>query len=513
MANYLPIDGVKDLFNQFVQASGNTTSGALFCGACASAAVIGGFATFTATLLNRDAFIRSKKISEYRKPTDVGTIYDVAVVGAGPSGSTLGYYLCRNGSPYSVLLLDKKKFPREKYCGDAVCTMAQVHLKEMGVLQEIVAEKKGHFAQAGGFVSPGGYSYIGNSATELNLDTGGTAIAIKRIVMDEKIAKAAHKAGALLTENTSVESATFNRETGIWTIEAKHTPEGSEESTPITYHARVLVCADGAASGLATKLGYVSGPPQGICSRAYVKDNTNFKVDGCVFYPPQLLPGYCAIFREANEELNFCTYIIPGGPAQNEDLPALHDDIMKNDPYVSACLGPNPNIERMRSAGLRLGGIDKSTDDHLLIIGDAAGFIDPLTGEGIQYAMQSGYLAAIVLAEALKKNDVSAASLKKYHRLWYNQWGLEFKLSMKVSIMLYRFPVVLDSTVNLIKKRGAKFFADWAEVMTGSKSKSYFLRPDVWPFVLIEIAQQVFKNAIGQKTPLQQLVQEVQNKK
>jgi len=270
----------------------------------------------------------------------------------------------------------------------------------------------------------------------------------------------------------------------------------------------VLVCADGAASGLATKLGYVSGPPQGICSRAYVKNNTNFKVDGCVFYVPQLLPGYCAIFREARNELNFCTYIIPGGPAQNEDLPKLHDDIMKNDPYVSACLGPNPEIERMKSAGLRLGGIDKSWGDHLIIIGDAAGFIDPLTGEGIQYAMQSGWHAAVTLQEALEKGDVSAPMMKRYHKRWYREWGLEFKLSMKVSLLLYRFPVVLDSTVNLIKKRGAKFFAVWAEVMTGSKSKSYFLRFDVWPFVLIELGAQIFRNFIGKKTPLQELNQE-----
>jgi len=222
---------------------------------------------------------------------------------------------------------------------------------------------------------------------------------------------------------------------------------------------------------------------------------------------PHLLPGYCAIFREANNELNFCTYIIPGGPAQNEDLPKLHDEIMKFDPFVSKCLGPNPNIERMKSAGLRLGGIDKSSDNHLLIIGDAAGFIDPLTGEGIQYAMQSGFLAAGVLKEALDLGDVSAAQMKKYHRRWYREWGLEFKLSMKVSLLLYRFPTILDGTVNLIKKRGAKFFADWAEVMTGSKSKTYFLRLDVWPFALIEILSQSFRIALGHKTPLQEINQ------
>lgn len=508
MAFSKSVDGVQDLFTKFVEASGSKSSAAVV-GTASTFAVLGGLYVFGTTITNRDGFMKGKKITEYKKFDLTETIYDVAVVGAGPSGSTLGYYLCRNNQPYKVLLLDKKSFPRDKYCGDAVCTVAQNHLREMGVLQEIVAEKKGHFAQAGGFVSPGGYSYIGNSAVELNLESGGTAIAIKRIVMDEKIAKAAKKAGALLTENTNVETATFNKETGLWKVETRYTgnnADGDESTGEVrVYYARVLVCADGAASGLATKLGYVSGPPQGICSRAYVKDNTNFKVDGCVFYTPQLLPGYCAIFREAGNELNFCTYIIPGGPAKNEDLPQLHDDIMKNDPFVSDCLGPNPNIERMRSAGLRLGGINKSTDDHLMIIGDAAGFIDPLTGEGIQYAMQSGWHAAEVLREALQKGDVSASMMKKYHRRWYSEWGLEFKLSMKVSLMLYRFPIILDSTVNLIKKRGAKFFADWAEVMTGSKSKSYFLRLDVWPYVLIELGSEMIRKALGQKTPLQKI--------
>jgi flavin-dependent dehydrogenase len=200
-------------------------------------------------------------------------------------------------------------------------------------------------------------------------------IAIKRIVMDEKIAKAAKNAGAKLTENTTVENASFLEDEGLWKVDCLN-PEGKD----VTYYARALVCADGSPSSLARKLGYVKTEPEGVCSRAYVKDNTLFNCDGLIFYPKRLLPGYCAIIREAGNELNFCTYIIPGGVAKNEDLPRLHDEIMKRDPYVSKLLGPDPNIERMKSASLRLGGIPKSYGQHLVIIGDAAGFIDPLTG-------------------------------------------------------------------------------------------------------------------------------------
>jgi flavin-dependent dehydrogenase len=63
---------------------------------------------------------------------------------------------------------------------------------------------------------------------------------------------------------------------------------------------RVLVCADGATSQLATKLGYCTEAPRGVCSRAFVSGGThNAKFDGVCFYPKWSLPGYAALFRWA----------------------------------------------------------------------------------------------------------------------------------------------------------------------------------------------------------------------
>ena len=62
-----------------------------------------------------------------------------------------------------VALLDKETFPRDKYCGDAVCTPALNVLEDMGVLQELKANNEIHFADNGGFVSPSGISYIGEN--------------------------------------------------------------------------------------------------------------------------------------------------------------------------------------------------------------------------------------------------------------------------------------------------------------------------------------------------------------
>ena len=68
--------------------------------------------------------------------------YDVICVGAGPSGSCLGYYLGRHGK--TIALLEKKQFPRDKICGDAVCKTGIEMLMEMGLYDDLVKEKKAH---------------------------------------------------------------------------------------------------------------------------------------------------------------------------------------------------------------------------------------------------------------------------------------------------------------------------------------------------------------------------------
>jgi len=439
---------------------------------------------------------RSYKLGKFnaslKSPTEPD-FYDVAIIGAGPSGGTCGFYLAKAGR--KVVVFDKKAFPRDKYCGDAITTMAQKHLKEMGALQQLQEEGKVHWSQSGGFVSPGGYSFIGDSAKEMNRGTEGVVVAIKRIHMDDKIAKACHRAGADLKENYEVEDAIFDNSTGVWNIKCI-----ANDKDRVNYRARILIAADGAPSAFARKKGYVKTEPEGVCSRAYITGTHKFKFDGVIFYPPKLLPGYCAILRHADNELGFCTYIIPGGPAKNEDLYKLHEDILVKDPYVSAAIsGPDLKIERMKSATLRLCPIAKSYGDNFLIIGDAAGFIDPLTGEGIQYAMESAKYACDVIVDALNTGDLSSSFLKQYQDKWYSDWGREFYWSMQMSLFLYDYPILLDAAASLIGKRGSRFLAEWANVMTGAGSKLWFLRPDVGPILFLEAVGIFLRRALGFK--------------
>jgi geranylgeranyl reductase family protein len=417
---------------------------------------------------------------ERKTPVTADERFDVGIVGAGPAGATCAYYLALGGA--RVLLLDKERFPREKLCGDAVCSPAHKHLRRMGVLQAIEAQGLGNWACVGGLISPGGVAMIGNSTGD---HLTPMVIAIRRMVLDEMIVRAAAAAGAELVEEFPVGAAEFSAAEGLWTIHHRY-------STRPPFRVKALVAADGANSRLARALGIVHAAPDAICSRVYVDaGSTNFDADGVLYYPRALLPGYCALFREARGLLSYCCYIIPGGVCRMSDVKRMHFEMPKTDPHLRRAMGPNPRMEQFRAAPLRTGGIPRPYGHHLLILGDAAGQIDPLTGEGIHYAMEAAEMAADVLIEALHAGNLSAAQLRDYHRRWQRAYGRDFAWSARMARLCARYPVLLDAAAALGKRRGVRFLRDWGEAMTGATPKSSFLRPNIVFPLLREAVQQL----------------------
>ncbi|KPK16639.1 MAG: hypothetical protein AMJ62_04640 [Myxococcales bacterium SG8_38] len=388
--------------------------------------------------------------------------FDVAVVGAGPAGATCAWYLAKRG--IRVALLDKARFPRDKFCGDAVIPRAQRHLRRMGVLDQLIDAGECLFTTSGGFVSPSGIECLSDSEQ----NPSGTPMSVKRIILDERIVRAAQSAGAELLEEMRIDKVTFDDRAGTWTAHS-----GNKR-----IEARTLVLADGAQSKLARSLGIVEGGPEAICSRAFIEGGTHhFETDGICYMERELLPGYAAIFRHPNDELNFCTYIIPGGKAVPSDLKALHHRLLEHNPIIRRHLGSGYEIEPMRGAWLRLGGIPRSYADNLLVIGDAAGHIDPLTGEGIQFAMEGAEKAADTLAEAFRAGRFDADFLSVYQDKWHGEFGHKFGFAKTASRLMARYPELVDTMAKVANERGDDFFFAWADIMMGEAPWSDFLKP------------------------------------
>jgi geranylgeranyl reductase family protein len=392
----------------------------------------------------------------------VTRIYDVAIVGAGPAGATCAWYLAKRG--VETLLVDKARFPRDKFCGDAVIPRAQRHLRRMGVLDQLIEAGECLFTTSGGFVSPSGVECLSDSAE----NPSGTPMSVKRIILDERIVRAAQSVGAELLEEFAVDEVAFDARTRTWTIRS--------ERRAVT--AKALVLADGAQSKLARSLGIVKDRPTAICSRAFIDGGTHsFDTDGVCYMERDLLPGYAAIFRHPNDELNYCAYIIPGGKAKPSDLKAVHHGLLENSAILRRHLGTGAEIEPMRGAWLRLGGIPRSYADHLLIIGDAAGHIDPLTGEGIQFAMEGAEKAADTLTSAFRAGRFDASFLASYQIAWMQEFGHKFPLAKAASQLMARYPELVDSMARVANTRDDEFFFAWADIMMGEAPWSDFLKP------------------------------------
>jgi flavin-dependent dehydrogenase len=131
----------------------------------------------------------------------------------------------------------------------------------------------------------------------------------------------------------------------------------------------------------------------------------------------------------------------------------------------------------MKGAWLRLGGIPKSFGDNLLIIGDAAGHIDPLTGEGIQFAMEGAEKAAETLIEAFRIGRFDERFLFTYQDKWHREFGHKFGLAEKASQLMARYPELVDSMARVANERDDEFFFAWADIMMGEAPWSNFLKP------------------------------------
>jgi len=391
--------------------------------------------------------------------------YDVVIAGAGPAGSTTAYFLAKAGK--RVALLEKARFPRDKRCGDAWCEPALDLLEEMGVLQDLEAEGAVQWVRSGGLVSPSGISFV--SADEAPREGAPRVAAIRRMVCDERIARAAEAAGADLIEGASVQSTRLR---DVWTVRCK---DGRE------LEGRALVAADGAKSKIARALGVVNTGANSAASRQYFRRGTHrFASDGVLLYPKYVLPGYVAFFRHSNGDIDVGCYVLPGGTTPPSRLKSLLQTDVSADPFVREVLGDRAEaIEPPGISPLRLGGERRTYGTALIVVGDAAGQTDPLTGEGIHTAMVAAKIGARTLAEALDAGDLSAARLADYQRKWMSAFGREFAVSAAAGRIIRRYPALLDTAALAAQRHGAGFMDEFGAAMTGVKSKAIFLAPSM----------------------------------
>jgi len=276
----------------------------------------------------------------------------------------------------------------------------------------------------------------------------------------------------------------------------------------------VLLICDGSTSYLAQRLGIIpKSQSEATCSHQYLANTTwtgaGFEADGVMLLNKSILPGYSALFRHVDGEVYLGTYILPGGKATSRAITPFEKELVAEHPYAKKAIGTartsDSTAARMQVAPIRLGGVDKSYAEACLLVGDAAGHVDPLTGEGIHTAMVAARIAARTTFEMLKAGDVSAGNCSVYHLRCWDTFGYEFRYSAWGARLIYAMPIILDAVAVVGQRRGQPFLDFFGEAMTGVRPKSHFLKPDLAAAVTLELLRQMWLQWVMRKEPLQPL--------
>ena len=346
---------------------------------------------------------------------------DVIVVGAGPAGSSTAYYLAQAG--LDVLLLEKSRFPREKVCGDGLTPRAVKALVAMGVP---ISEDDGWLRNKGLRVVGAGMR-LELPWPELT-SFPGYGLVRTRMDFDQRLAQRAREAGAHLIEGVTVTGPVRDDRTGrIVGVTAR--PEGGEQQV---YRARLVIAADGNSSRLSVAMGLRKRDdrPIGVAVRAYYTsprhDDDYLESWLDLWDQDRLLPGYGWIFGMGDGTSNIGLGLLNTSTAfGNTDYQALLKRWLAGMPPEWGFTEEN-RIGPVRGAALPMAfNRTPSYTDGLLLVGDAAGMVNPFNGEGIAYAMESGEIAARVVTQALAWPDAAGAErvLHGYPRVLADAYG------------------------------------------------------------------------------------------
>lgn len=302
-------------------------------------------------------------------PDHAAQQWDLVVVGAGPAGACAALGALRAEPGLSVLLLDRATFPRDKVCGDGIAPHALDLLRDAGVT-DIVGDR-----------NPVRRLRLRHCDLEASALMQRDAWVVPRAVFDARLVEAAHDAGAVVRQ--------------------QHVREVVEEQDHLrvdALRARVVVGADGAHS-LVRSVARMSRPRMAFAIRGYAPPSPERLGEQVIVFGTGKRPSYAWSFDRGDGLANVgYGELLSGGskPSRAELLRQLSD------------LLPGATLA---GTGWRGHHLPLSTwswphpDGRILLAGDAAGLVNPLTGEGIYYAVATGLLAGEFAATAADHGD------------------------------------------------------------------------------------------------------------
>lgn len=344
-------------------------------------------------------------------------LYDVAIVGAGPAGSTAAIFLSKKG--FKVALIDKSDFPRDKPCGGGLPN--HVLKRFSNIIPKDIIESHSY----------GGTTISPSLKYKIKYTTNKPFTSmILRKKFDNRLVKKAIENGADFKPGKKVNDIKISNDKGTVIF---------DDNTNIS--SRIIIGADGVWSTVAKKTGLRKKNTKIGFSVVEEYDVDEDIMDkyfgerrlGYVHSKFQNVTGYGWVFPK-KKHLNIGIGVIEYNPRNKEinNLKEIYSNylsILKKQKLIPG----NIEIKKIKGGALPVYPLKKTYSNRVLLIGDAGGFINPTSGEGIYYAMASAEIAAETIGESLNCKDTSEKFLLNYQKKWKKDFGKELRLLYWVS--------------------------------------------------------------------------------
>lgn len=352
--------------------------------------------------------------------------YDIIIAGGGPAGSGLAWHLATNG--LKVCVVEAEQFPRDKVCGDGVSPIALAELRQMGITQTDEFAQANEIKQVGLFL-PNDQVFIPLSKPD---HLPFHARIIPRLELDYWISNAAKKAGAVYVENTRVIS--YQTKPDYVLVECK-------EGQRVFYlKSKMLVGADGSSSTISRQLNGQKPDDefQLLGLRAYYEGVNGPQDRVNIYFTQDSFPGIFWMFPKgpngANIGMAMVSETLPLKPTQVRKMLMHH---VEHNADIKAQIGSGKMIGKIQGWPITFyNRKSKLFDDRVVLVGEAAGLINPLSGDGIQYALLSARWLSEAILTCAASNNFSDAALGAYKTTVDKELGYDFALSN----LLVQFP-------------------------------------------------------------------------
>jgi geranylgeranyl reductase family protein len=332
----------------------------------------------------------------------------VLVIGAGPAGAAAARVLALAGR--SVLLIDRRAFPRDKVCGDGLIRDAVKALTFLGV-NEVVGREAWHGTELRVY-APGG----------AHVSLAGEFACLPRERLDHLLLEAALRAGVEFQQGTAMAPLIDNG----WIAGARVRDDARERAVS----ARFTVLATGGNATALEAFGIDAPPkPDAVAGRAYFVAPPDVAGDLShlsIVYQREWCPGYGWIFPGPEHRFNVGVGLFGRAAAQGR-LRQFFTDFCRSFPPASRLVQHATLVRDFRGAPIRSGlGSQMFGRPGLLAVGEAVATTYPATGEGIGKSMESGILAAEMIRDALDgrrwPNGLEDVFRRRFHRRYSDRY-------------------------------------------------------------------------------------------